>query len=162
MNLNIRLYETHLQVSNLEHSITFYEQLGLTFAHKIDDRRCAFFYFGDDRQQMLGLWEVGAGQRIASRHIAFDIALDELLNIDDWLRERGIEPCDAFDRPPVEPMVLTWMPAASVYFYDPDHNLLEFIALLEQDAAPAEPCDTSEINSVPYLSEWLDRRKTTQ
>jgi lactoylglutathione lyase len=36
--------------------------------------------------------------------------------------------------PTEEPVILAWMPAASLYFHDPDGNLLELLAML-----PAAP-----------------------
>ena len=35
-----------------------------------------------------------------------------------------------------EPIVLAWMPAAAVYFLDPDGHLLEYIAMLEGEPRP--------------------------
>jgi lactoylglutathione lyase len=45
-----------------------------------------------------------------------------------------------------EPSVLGWMPAASVYFHDPDGHLLEYLVLLEEEPRPG-------VGVVPY-SEW--------
>ncbi|WP_282439808.1 hypothetical protein [Gottfriedia acidiceleris] len=41
------------------------------------------------------------------------------------------------------------MPAASVYFRDPDGNSLEFIALLDGESI--------KTNEVFYLSEWKEK-----
>ena len=38
----------------------------------------------------------------------------------------------------LEPMVLAWMPAAAVYFLDPDGHLLEYVAMLEGEPRPDE------------------------
>jgi lactoylglutathione lyase len=35
-----------------------------------------------------------------------------------------------------EPVVLAWMPAASLYFRDPDGNLLELLSVLEESPRP--------------------------
>ena len=35
-----------------------------------------------------------------------------------------------------KPVVIGWMPAASVYFHDPDGHLLEYIAMLPDDPRP--------------------------
>lgn len=139
------LYETHLQVSNLEQSIEFYKKLGLELGHTIEERRCAFFYIGTERQ-MLGLWEISAGAQIQRNHFAFGVELEDLRNGTEWLRSLDIEPAASFGKEPLEPMVHTWMPAASIYFGDPDRNSLELIAWLD-----GEPTVTEE---VPYLSEW--------
>ena len=122
------IYETHVQVRNLENSIEFYRRLGLTFVHKIEERRCAFFFVGEQKQ-MLGLWETDE-KELKRSHFAF-----------------GIEPEEtSFGKPQIEPIVHTWMPAACVYFNDPDGNSLELITLLDD-----KPVISKDF---PYLSEW--------
>ena len=49
------------------------------------------------------------------------------------LRSAGITPLDFDGRLTDEPVVLAWMPAASIYFHDPDGHLLEYIAMLPED-----------------------------
>jgi lactoylglutathione lyase len=139
-----KLYETHLQVLDINRSIAFYEKLGMRPAYKME--KAAFFWFGGNRQQMLGLWEVHHGQPVYHRHFAFEVTKEELLQAKDWLKERGIAPEPAFGKEPIEPIVHSWMPAAAIYFRDPDGNLLEFIALLD-----GEPRQTDEML---YWSEW--------
>ncbi|TLS38280.1 VOC family protein [Pseudalkalibacillus caeni] len=140
-----RLYETHLLVRNLEDSIEFYKKLGLKFAHKIEKRRVAFFWFQEEKEQMLGLWEVSEKQW-ERRHFAFGVTYDEILTAIEWLLDREISPRESFGRQPLEPLVHTWMPAAFINFNDPDGNSLEFISVLED-----EP---ENMDYVPYLSEW--------
>ncbi|MDX8366013.1 VOC family protein [Cytobacillus sp. IB215665] len=148
------IYETHLQVKDLDQSIAFFEKLGLQLAHRIRERKCAFFFIGN-KEQMLGLWEVPAGQEITKRHFAFGVQLAKLKTSIEWLDNRDIKLAeDFFGREPIEPIVFTWMPAASVYFYDPDGNSLEFISLLEGD-----PLDLSDML---YLSEWDELKKKEQ
>lgn len=54
------LFETHLTVSNLERSIDFYHNiLGLELALQVSERNAAFFWIGDSRHSMLGLWSPG-------------------------------------------------------------------------------------------------------
>ncbi|WP_028595998.1 VOC family protein [Paenibacillus assamensis] len=140
------LYETHIQVTNLEQSIAFYKKLGLELSYFIEERRVAFFYIGTDRQ-LLGIWEVPQGAVVRKRHFAFGVDLEDLLHAIEWLKEKGVEPIESFGKQPIEPLVHTWMPAAAVYFEDPDGNELEFISWLQE-----EPKD---IGYVPYLSEWI-------
>lgn len=83
---------------------------------------------------------------LKTNHFAYRITLEQLRTAADWLRERGIEPRAAFGNPPSEPIAHTWMPAASLYFHDPDGNSLEFIALLDE-----EP---KQLDYTPYWSEW--------
>jgi lactoylglutathione lyase len=141
------LYETHIQVKDLRTSVDFYKNLGLELSLLIEERKIAFFYIGKEKQ-LLGVWEVPKGTEVRKRHFAFGTDLENLLNSFRWLRERGIEPTQSFGKEPIEPIVHTWMPAAAVYFNDPDGNELEFIAWLKDRP--------QEIGYVPYLSEWVD------
>lgn len=55
------IYETHLPVSDLRRSISFYSQkVGLTLATEIPERNVAFFWVGAKETGMLGLWGVGS------------------------------------------------------------------------------------------------------
>jgi len=64
-------------------------------------------------------------------------------------RERIKSTENFFGLKPIEPVVHTWMPAASVYFRDPDGNSLEFITLLDGESI--------KTNEVLYLSEWKEK-----
>ncbi|GLX70281.1 VOC family protein [Paenibacillus glycanilyticus] len=141
------IFETHLQVTDLDRSIAFYKKLGLTLALHKPERRSAFFYVGE-RRDLLALKELPNGHKLQPRHFAFGVQLDQLLEASDWLIERGIYPLPGFGRQeaPSEPYVHAWMPAASVYFNDHDGNELEFMAWL--DDAP------QILDHVPTLSEW--------
>ncbi|WP_096154488.1 MULTISPECIES: VOC family protein [Bacillus] len=144
------IYETHLEVLNINEAILFYEKLGLKVALKLEERKAAFLYVGKDKQ-MLGLWEVPAGKKVSQRHFAFGVELDFLKQSLHWLKDRNIEPIQAFGKEPTEPIVHTWMAAASVYFEDIDGNELEFISLLD-----GEPESKTRII---YLSEWMPYSK---
>jgi lactoylglutathione lyase len=39
-------------------------------------------------------------------------------------------------RQTTEPSVIDWMPAAAVYFRDPDGHLIEYLAMLDEPARP--------------------------
>ena len=52
------------------------------------------------------------------------------------LRRAGITARSGDGTPIEEPIVLTWMPAASVYFDDPDGHSLEFISMLDEAPRP--------------------------
>jgi lactoylglutathione lyase len=69
-------------------------------------------------------------------HIAFGAALDDVLAAEPRLRARGVEPLSFFGTPTDEPDVIGWMPAAAIYFRDPDGHQLEYLAMLD---APAKP-----------------------
>jgi catechol 2,3-dioxygenase-like lactoylglutathione lyase family enzyme len=150
---NIRgLFEAHLTVSDLDRSIAFYrDTLGLPLAHVIPERQVAFFWVPSSDKAMLGLWCIGTSPLQMRLHIAFDVALDDVIASVEKLRAAGLTPRDAGGGKPIdEPIVLAWMPAASVYFDDPDGHSLEFIAMLPDRPRP-------ELGRVSW-SEW--RRMT--
>ena len=132
------LFETHLTVRDLARSIGFYRDvLGLELAHVLEARRVAFFWIGRVGGQMLGLWEIGSSPVNLHLHIAFQVALDQVSAAIPALRAAGLRPSDGFGGEDIkEPTVLAWMPAASVYFPDPDGHSLEFISMLPQPARP--------------------------
>jgi len=130
------LYEAHLNVADLDRSMSFYENVvGLELAQVFSERKVAFYWIGG-RKSMLGLWQVGTSPQRLSLHIAFAVELQDLLKVPARLRGVGVEPRDFEGKPSLEPVVLAWMPAAAVYFYDPDGHLLEFLCLLPQAPRP--------------------------
>ena len=131
------LFEAHLCVSDLDLAIRFYgSQLGLPLARVVRERKVAFFWIGAPRKAMLGLWKTATISDSTSAHLAFEVALADLHAAPSRLRNAGITPLDFAGAPTEEPVVLAWMPAASVYFRDPDNNLLEFISILQVPARP--------------------------
>jgi lactoylglutathione lyase len=54
------LFEIHLTVSDLQRSIGFYRDIvGLQLMFEVSERNAAFFWIGDSRHSMLGLWSIG-------------------------------------------------------------------------------------------------------
>jgi lactoylglutathione lyase len=152
------LFETHLHVLDLERAMRFYgDVLGLELGRTEPDRRAAFYWVGENRRTMLGLWEEppwiidGTSNVVRTQHIALEVSLENLENAIQHLKENGIELRDFFDRITDEPSVFSWIPAASIYFHDVDGHLLEFIAKIDDQPAP-------HIGTVP-LSEWNAQRK---
>jgi lactoylglutathione lyase len=141
------LFETHLTVGDLTRSVAFYRDVvGLPLALEVPERGAAFFWIGRPGEAMLGLWSLGSAPMGLSLHVAFKVSLDDVLNACDRLRSRGITPLSFFATETTEPSVIGWMPAAAVYFRDPDGHLLEYLAMLDEDPAP-------DRGIVPW-SEW--------
>ncbi|MDP4162774.1 MAG: VOC family protein [Bacillota bacterium] len=149
-----KLYETHVYTRNLEAAIAFYEGLDLELAYVINERRVAFFWLGDadKKEQMLGIWEVPE-EKFRTSHFAFYVSLDELLQVPAFLLKRGAQVLPSFGLDASEPVVHTWMPAASYYFQDPDGNSLEYLALIDGDPNP-------ELGAV-HLSTWQKHGATS-
>ncbi|NQW11646.1 MAG: VOC family protein [Alphaproteobacteria bacterium] len=132
------LFEAHLTVSDLDRSIAFYRDVvGLELAHRVPRRHAAFFWLGQPGHTMLGLWSIHSSPMRMRLHIAFDVSLDSVIASVDRLRAVGITPLHGRGDGPIdEPVVISWMPAASVYFDDPDGHSLEYISMLSGQPHP--------------------------
>ena len=81
---------------------------------------------------MLGLWSVGTAPIGLNLHIAFEVAaINDLLDAPKRLKDNGIIPLSFFGEESLEPSVIGWMPAAAVYFRDPDGHLMEYLTMLD-------------------------------
>jgi lactoylglutathione lyase len=149
------LFETHLTVSDLQRSITFYiDIVGLDLALEVSERNAAFFWIGDNasRRSMLGLWSVGTASIGLNLHIAFEVAaINDLLDAPTRLKDNGIIPLSFFGKESMEPSVIGWMPAAAIYFRDPDGHLMEYLTMLnDEERRP----DLGIVN----WSEWIAKK----
>ncbi|WP_343530920.1 VOC family protein [Pedobacter sp.] len=130
------LYETHIQVSNLEKAVQFYTQiLGLQLAHYDETRPIVFLWIGENKGAMLGLWEQQSN--LQTRHFAFSCSKDFILkDANTFLDKNGLKAYNFLKNGSNEPMVFAWMPALALYFDDPDGNQLEFIHILKGKSQP--------------------------
>ena len=145
------LFESHLTVRDLDRSRRFFEDvLGLELAAEFPKRKAAFYWIGGRGESMLGLWEVGEMPQRMNLHVAFRIELSELLAAPQSLLLANVTPRDFEGNATDEPMVLAWMPAASLYFHDPDGNLLEFLSMLPDAPEP-------DLGVIGWSS-WKNRR----
>jgi lactoylglutathione lyase len=102
---------------------------------------------------MLGLWSIGSAPMSMQLHIAVGMSLADVLAAPERLRSHGIQPLSFFGEPADEPSVIGWMPAAAIYFRDPDRHQLEYLAMLDSPARP-------ELGIVPWSQQgdWRPER----
>ncbi len=152
------IFETHLDVADLDRSVEFYTaRLGLELAvrqevdaargdaHARGARRFAFLWVGGHGRAMLGLWE-RSPDRVRAQHCAFEVALPDMAGVVAELQRRGLVFRDFFQQPTSVPSVFGFIPAAMLYFDDPDGHVLELLAPI-----PAAPRPDLGILSWP---EW--------
>lgn len=158
-SLHHGLYEVHLPVTDVDRSVDFYvDKLGfrLAFGERGDPSVLLFYEDGDTRW-MLGLFGVDEvrHRHPAEHHVAFRVAAEDVDRMVPMLEARGIRPrhppTAPGEGPMDEPIVHGWMPAAAVFFRDPDGHLLELIAELGDPPRP-------EVLYRP-LSEWRSLRR---
>jgi lactoylglutathione lyase len=142
------VFETHLDVSDLDRSLEFYTTiLGLepairreldgarADAHTRGASRFALLWVGGRGNAMLGLWERPDEVR-HPQHFAFEVGLKDLPAMVAELTQRGVEFRDFFQQRTTIPTVFGFIPAASIYFDDPDGHVLELLAPIP---APPRP-----------------------
>jgi ribosomal protein S18 acetylase RimI-like enzyme len=143
----IRLFEAHLAVRDVERSVAFYRDVvGLPVGLRLPERDAAFLWVGDPGDSMLGLWSLGSAPVGITSHIAFEASLEDVLGACRALRAANVTPRSFLGEETDEPSVIGWMPAAAVYFLDPDGHQLEYLAMLD---GPARP----EVGIIPW-SQW--------
>jgi lactoylglutathione lyase len=141
------LFEAHLNVRDLDRSRPFYaDVVGLEIAYELPERHVAFFWCGAPGGSMLGLWEQGSMPMGMRLHVAFAVSLPDVLAAPERLAAHDVQPLSFFGEPTREPSAIGWMPAASVFFRDPDGHSLEYLAMLD---GPPRP----DRGIVPW-SEW--------
>jgi catechol 2,3-dioxygenase-like lactoylglutathione lyase family enzyme len=142
-------YEVFLPVTDVDRAIGFYvDKLGFHLGRRESPSSALLLYDDHGTRSMLGLSQVEAIERRS--HLSLRVLEKDVDRMVSYLVERGIEPVHPprarVQGPMREPIVHGWMPAASVFFTDPDGHLLELIADLADARRP-------EVSYCP-LSEW--------
>ncbi|MGB0028833.1 MAG: VOC family protein, partial [Nitrososphaeraceae archaeon] len=152
------LFETHLTVSDLQRSIRFYcDIVGLRLAYEIEGWSAAFFWIGNPShssiRSMLGIWSIGTTPIGMRLHVAFEVEdINDLLSAPQQLKAKGIMPLSFFGTESMEPSVIGWMPAAAIYFKDPDDHLIEYLTMLD------DKIRRPDLGIVSW-SEWLSQNR---
>jgi lactoylglutathione lyase len=131
------IFEVHLPVSNRAAAAEFYQRvLGFELATEIPNRDITFLWIGGRGKGMLGLWGPECPNPPITRgqaHFAFQVSLEELEKSPLVFEQKGVTPLDFDGEHTDEPVVLAWMPAASVYFKDLDGHSIELITMLDEE-----------------------------
>ena len=138
-SLHHGFYELFLPVTDMERAINFYvEKLGFQIGRQESPSSALLLYNDHGTRSMLGLFRVAAIER--RYHLSFRVLEEDVDQMVPFLLGRGITPehppRDNIQGPMSEPIVHGWMPAASVFFTDPDGHLLELIADLADEPQP--------------------------
>ena len=123
--------------------------VGLAGRLEVPERGAAFLWVGDSRRSMLGLWSIGSAPNGHEACTSPSTSRSTICSTRPRLRAHGVTPLSFFGEETTEPSVIGWMPAAAVYFRDPDGHLLEYLAMLDEEPHP-------ERGIVPW-SEWVER-----
>ncbi|WP_150267315.1 VOC family protein [Paenibacillus tepidiphilus] len=131
------LFETHINVSNVQRSAAFYEQLpGVLPLYNDPVRKSRFYWIGQPGEAMLGLRENYPSPLVQRQHFAFRIALADMPEARNRLLGLGLQPENFKGESAEKLIVFPFMPAVSIYFDDPDGHSLELIAMLPDDPRP--------------------------
>lgn len=138
------LYEVHLPVTDAGRSTAFYvEKLAFEVGYGDPEGPSVLLLYGQESTRwMLGLFEVDTvtHRHPAESHVAFRIPESRADEMIPFLRERWLDPVHPStapqDGPMHEPIVHGWMPAAAVFFRDPDGHLLELLCELPGQPRP--------------------------
>jgi lactoylglutathione lyase len=154
-----QLFEDHISVRDLERSIGFYRdmlgmEVGVLQSRSPEGMGGALLWIGGRGRSMLGIYSLGSTWplTIMQHHVAFEVTIEDLLTAPRNLRAAGVTALGGRREPIDEPVVFSWMPAASVFFDDPDGNFLEYIAMLDDEPQP-------ELGLLLSWSEWQSGRK---
>jgi lactoylglutathione lyase len=157
-----RLFEDHISIRDLERSLGLYRdilgmEVGLLQSQSPEGMGGALLWVGGRGRSMLGIYSLGSSWplTIMQHHVAFEVTVENLLTAPRKLRAAGVTAVGGRREPIDEPVVFSWMPAASVFFDVPDGNFLEYIAMLDDKPQP-------ELGLLLSWSEWQSRQKNAK
>lgn len=129
----IGLGEAILQVRDVARAVAFYRDVvGLPLAKEDPIQNMAVMWVGDVRQFTLALWGAGNSPFIATSQVTLSAALADVTTAPIRLRAKGVHTLDFAGNETDEPYVIGWLPAAALYFLDPDGNSVELRAMLDE------------------------------
>ena len=73
-------------------------------------------WVGEAGESLLGLWSLSSAPLGLTLHVAFEVAMSNLLDAPKRLESQGVIPLSFFGAETTEPSVIGWMPAASPRF----------------------------------------------
>lgn len=134
------IFETHINVSDVERSAAFYERLpGITLLHEDTARKSRFYWVGAPGVSMLGIRENYPTPLVQRQHFAFRVELEDLRSAHEELSRLGISTENFHGEDAAQLMVFPFMPAVSIYFDDPDGHSIEYLAMLDDEPRPDLP-----------------------
>lgn len=122
-----------MQVRDVARAVMFYRDIvGLETAKEDPAQNMAVMWLGKAKESTLALWGTGNSPFIATSQITLNADLADVTSAPLRLRAKGVAAMDFAGNPADEPYVIGWLPAAAVYFLDPDGNSVELRALLSE------------------------------
>ncbi|HQV68378.1 MAG TPA: VOC family protein [Thermoflexales bacterium] len=125
------LGEASLQVRDVARAVAFYRDIvGLELAKEDPAQNMAVMWLGKTKDFTLALWGTGNSPFIATSQITLNAEIGDVVSAPLRLRARGVATMDFAGNTADEPYVIGWLPAAAIYFLDPDGNSVELRAML--------------------------------
>jgi hypothetical protein len=100
---------------------------------------------------MLGIYSLGSTWPLTmmQHHVAFEVAIKDVLTAPRKLRAAGVTAVGGRREPIDEPVVFSWMPAASIFFDDPDGNFLNTLRCSTTNRNQSLDCCCRGMNGSP-------------
>ena len=133
----MKIKEVKLKTCQLEAISSFYDSLiGL----EILDKQAAYSTFRAGESSLT--FQTASSGESGFYHVAFTIPTNKFVEAKQWVKDLGIS---LFAKEGQDEFPLESWNATSLYFYDPDANLIEFIAHHSLDNAANEPFGPNQL-----------------